>query len=71
MGESDFFVIPNEEKSFKDYLHGIQTLGNLGQTSGINALTRAIRSEWNYDGDKQRHVIMLFSDKKAKQMGQR
>ena len=58
-------MIPNEEKIFYDYLSGIHTLDSPRQISRLEVLTLAMRSEWNYSGDKQRHVIMFFSNKEA------
>ena len=64
-GESDFFVLPDEEKAFCAYLDEIPIGGKEERTFGLDALIHAMRSEWNYSGDKQRHIIILFSDKKV------
>lgn len=66
MQESRFFILPEENKEFRDFVSGIKCGGGGDEPeSGLEALALAMQSDWVQDGDKQRHIICLFSDAPA------
>lgn len=72
--ESPFFMLgnsaqrPNEENELRRYVENIRAEGGSGSRSegfrenGLEALAKAMQSDWDKGGDKRRHVIVLFSD---------
>lgn len=65
-GESKFFELPDENTGFQNFVSNI-TEGGGGSGSdddetALEALTLAMRSEFNQDGRKKRHIIVLFTD---------
>ena len=71
---SNFFTLSNEsqmdseEDKLKEYVDHLEaTGGSLSseqgwRENGLEALTEAIRSEWDMGGNKRRHIIVLFTD---------
>ena len=72
MMESDFFVLPDQTEEFNTFLDSIVFYGG-GDLSenGFEALATAIKSDWTTGGDRQRHIIMMFSDGSALPLGER
>lgn len=64
-GESKFYLMPHEEQDFFYFLNDLHVVGDAEKTSGLEALVRALDSDWNQDGDRLRHIIILFTDKEA------
>jgi len=66
MKESEFFVLPEEKEAFHNFVSNI-TAGGGGDEpeSGLEALALALRSDFVQEGDKKRHVIVLFTDASA------
>ena len=66
MEESRFFILPDEKQDFYNYVSGIKAGGGGDEPeSGLEALALALRSNFVKDGDKKRHVIVLFTDASA------
>lgn len=66
MLESSFFILPEENKKFHDFVSSIQADGGGDEPeSSLEALALAMRSDFVRDGDKKRHVIVLFTDAPA------
>ncbi len=66
MEESRFFILPEENKDFHNFVSGIRADGGGDEPeSGLEALTLALRSNFVREGDKKRHVIVLFTDASA------
>ncbi|MBO4556465.1 MAG: VWA domain-containing protein [Elusimicrobiales bacterium] len=66
MEESDFFILPEEEDDFRDFVSNIRAGGGGDEPeSGLEALALALRSDFVQDGDKKRHIIVLFTDASA------
>ena len=65
-GESKFFDLPEEKEAFYDFVAGIRADGggDLPETS-LEALTLAMRSDFDQGGERRRHVIVLFTDDEA------
>jgi len=64
--ESKFFELPEEKEEFRDFVNGIKEAGGGdAPESGLEALTLAMRSDFVQEGDKKRHIIVLFTDDAA------
>lgn len=63
MGTSDFFALPQQSADFSAYVNGIQATGGGDEPeNGLEAVALAMRSQWTREGDKRRHVIVVWSD---------
>lgn len=66
MEESRFFILPEEKQDFYNFVSKIRAGGGGDEPeSGLEALALALRSDFVKDGDKKRHVIVLFTDASA------
>ena len=66
LGESKFFEMPEESEDFRDFVGAIRAEGGGDPPeSGLEALTLAMRSDFVQEGDKKRHIIVLFTDQEA------
>lgn len=64
--ESKFFELPEEKEEFRDFVNGIHEAGGGDDPeSGLEALTMAMRSDFVQEGEKKRHIIVLFTDAAA------
>ncbi|MBQ7408575.1 MAG: VWA domain-containing protein [Clostridia bacterium] len=74
MAVSDFFVIGggqiNQTAQFSEFVNKIEAGGG-GDTpeNGLEALSLAIDSNWVRTGNVRRHVIMMFTDAEAIDLG--
>ena len=65
-GESKFFEMPEEKEDFYDFVSEIHEGGGGDEPeSALEALVLALRSDFVQDGDKRRHIIVLFTDAEA------
>lgn len=65
-GESPFFVLPAERSAFYDFVSSIKEAGGGDDPeSALEALTLAMRSDFVQEGEKKRHIIVLFTDAEA------
>ena len=65
-GESKFFEMPDEKEEFHDFVSGIHEAGGYDEPeSALEALVLALRSDFVQDGEKKRHIIVLFTDADA------
>ena len=82
--ESRFYELPAEHQEFADFVGALKAKGGGGDgpESGLEALSLAMHSEWTKQGDRRRHVIVVWSDARPhplesgqesvpKQMGER
>ena len=66
MEESQFFILPEEKQEFYNFVSQIKAGGGGDEPeSGLEALALALRSDFVKDGDKNRHLIVLFTDAAA------
>lgn len=66
MEESRFFILPEEKQDFYNFVSKVKAGGGGDEPeSGLEALTLALRSNFVKEGDKKRHVIVLFTDASA------
>lgn len=64
--ESKFFELPEEKEDFHDFVMGINEAGGGDEPeSALEALTLAMRSDFVQEGEKKRHIIVLFTDAEA------
>lgn len=64
--ESPFYLLPEERSAFAAFLQPVKASGGGDEPeSGLEALARAIRSDWVRAGDKRRHVVVLWTDASA------
>ena len=72
MTQSEFFVLPDENDAFESFVRGITASGGGdGPENGLEAIALALKSDWVTTGSKRRHVILMFSDAPALELGQR
>jgi hypothetical protein len=67
--ESPFFILPGQEEDLEDFL--IKFVGSNKvqyQVSGLEAIEKAIKSKWMKSGDRIRHIIVVWSNNKTKEI---
>lgn len=67
---SDFLTMPEDMEAFRKFVNGVDAYGG-GDVpeDGLEALAFAMRSDWCRDGWKRRHIIALFTDAPAHDLG--
>lgn len=66
MDGSDFFLLPAQAADLKECVNSLRADGGGDEPeNGLEALAYAIRSKWNNEGVKRRHVIVVWSDASA------
>ncbi len=66
MTESKFFTFPAEMEAFDAYVNGIRATGGGDRAeNALEAIAKAIQSDWTKSGEKRRHVILVFTDDAA------
>ena len=62
-----------KDSKFDECLSTITTQGRLrgNPQSALEALSVAIRSDWTHEGDRQRHIIVMFTDASAHKLEDR
>jgi hypothetical protein len=64
--ESPFFMLPDENDGFGAFVRDMRAVGGSRlASSGLVALGTAIRAAWTSNGDRQRHMICLWTDKES------
>lgn len=67
---TNFFRLPQEADSFKKCVNSLVAKGGGDDPEdGLEALAYAIKSKWNSEGTKRRHVIVLWTDDDAHDLG--
>lgn len=67
---TDFYTLPQEAKEFERLLNSIEAGGGGDDPEdGLEALAYAIRSKWTTEGDKRRHVIVVWTDEGTHELG--
>lgn len=67
---SPFLTMPGDMAQFQEFVNGVTAHGG-GDVpeDGLEALAYAMRSDWCKDGWKRRHIIALFTDAPAHDLG--
>ena len=61
-----FFTLPDENEAFKEFVDRIEAKGGGDiPENALEAISLALRSDWTTDGEKRRHVILVFTDAPA------
>lgn len=64
--QSPFFELPAQQAEFEAFVNGIQPLGGGDEPeSGLEAVFKAIKSDWSTTAAKQRHIIVVYTDASA------
>lgn len=67
---TDFFRLPEQTADFEACVRCIQPLGGGDDPEdGLEALAFAMKSDWNKDAPKKRHVVVVWSDDGTHQLG--
>ena len=70
MTVSDFYTLPEQREEFNSFVNGIEAKGgDGGPTNALEAIALALKSDWTTNGNKRRHVIMVYTDKAAIPLG--
>ena len=72
MVESPFYVLPDQADDLQSFVNGITVSGGGdGPENALEAISLALKSDWTTEGSKRRHVVMVFTDNEALQLGER
>ena len=67
---TDFLELPEQSSIFKDCVSCLEAIGGGDEPEdGLEALAYAIRSDWDRQGIKRRHVIILWTDAIPHELG--
>lgn len=67
---TDFFKLPYQAEDFRTCLESIEAYGGGDdEEDGLEAIAIAMKSEWNMDALKRRHVIVVWSDDGTHDLG--
>lgn len=70
MLSTEFFSLPEEERDFAQILESIRAMGGGDDPEdGLEALAYAMKSKWNTEGAKKRHIIVVWSDDGTHNLG--
>jgi hypothetical protein len=70
--ESPFFSLPAERDAFAEFVGKIRAMGGGdAPENGLEGVAQAIRSEWTTEGDKRRHIIVVWTDTSAHKLESR
>ena len=65
-GESEFCELPGQRQKFQNYVEQIEAEGGGDEPeTALEALTLAMRSDFTTEGDRKRHIVILFTDADA------
>ena len=72
MVESPFFTLPDQNADFKSFVSSIEACGGGDEPeNALEAIALALKSKWTTSGSKRRHVVLVFSDASALELGER
>lgn len=72
MVESKFFELDQEQEAFNEFVQNIEAIGGGDEPeNSLEALALAMKSDWTEEGAVQRHIIMLYTDASALELGER
>ncbi len=67
---TDFFSLPEQSEEFEICIKGMSADGGGDDPEdGLEALAYAMKSDWNTSARKKRHVIVMWSDSAAHDLG--
>jgi hypothetical protein len=63
LNESPFFVYPGQEEELNHFLLNLEIVkSNEKETPGLEAIELAIKSKWTDYGNRQKHLIIIYSN---------
>jgi len=63
---SNFFTLPGQKNNFNNFLSSVNTYGGGdGPDSALEAIALAMKSDWNEDGLRKRHVVIMWTNAAA------
>jgi hypothetical protein len=67
---TNFFELPAQAEDFRACVHSIEADGGGDDPEdGLEALAYAMKSDWDMSAQKHRHVIVVWSDDAAHELG--
>lgn len=67
---TDFYTLPDDSVTFSEIVNSIEPFGGGDDPEdGLEALAYAIKSQWTTEGDKRRHIIIVWSDDSTHNIG--
>lgn len=68
----DFVNLKDNQERFRSFVTALKpTGGGPVPENGLEALALAIESDWNKEGDKRRHIIVVYSDAPTHPLGKK
>ena len=72
MVESEFFTLPEDGAAFQEFVDNIEVSGGGDlPENALEAIAKALQSDWTTEGKKRRHIVLVFTDAEALQLGER
>jgi len=66
MAISDFFKLPDQTDGFNSFVSSIRADGGGDEPeNALEAIALAMKSDWNTEGARKRHIIMVWTDASA------
>ena len=70
MFTTDFFTLPEQTGEFESCVRGLEADGGGdAPEDGLEALAYAIKSDWDTQGTKRRHIIVVWTDAPTHEIG--
>ena len=67
---SPFMTLPDEMEKFENIVNGVDAFGGGDEPEdALEALAFALRSDWCNDGVNRRHIVAIFTDATAHELG--
>lgn len=67
---TDFFTLPEQTPDFEACVNSLEADGGGDEPEdGLEALAYAIKSDWNTEGNKRRHIIVVWTDASTHKIG--
>jgi len=66
MEESEFFLLPDQDREFNEFVSNIRAEGGGDiPENALEAIALALKSDWTTGGSKRRHAVLVFTDAEA------
>lgn len=63
LSQSEFIDMESDAEKFNTLIHELEPTGGGDEPeNGLEALALAMKSDWVRDGDRQRHIVVVWSD---------
>lgn len=69
---SEFFKLPAQVDAFKNFIGKVEAEGGGDEPeNGLEALSLAMKSSWTNEGNRRRHVVVMWTDASAHKLEKR